>query len=152
SEAVREAYDHHFSLRRLLLPFTVQEYVGNLLFLSARAPIVPATLMQYKQAGEWRFSRSLPRYDEARDVWAGYRAADHAVQSRWEVSRAENSVNLKGLASILALLRAQDAPVLVLILPTNRTFYRYYGLNMAEYDRRYGVIRDKIRALAAGDN
>jgi hypothetical protein len=152
SPAVRDAYDRHFALRRLLLPFTAQEYFGNLLFLRARAPLAPSTLAPYALARERPFSRALPRYDEARGVWASYHASDEAVPSRWEVSRAEESLNLKGLASTLAVLREQEAPVLVLILPTNRAFYRYHGLDMAEYERRYRVIRDRIRALAAADH
>jgi len=152
SEAVREAYDRHFALRRLLFPFTVQEYLGNLLFLQARTLITPSMPMRYARVQERQFSGALPRYDEERGVWADYRASDETVPSRWQVSRAEDSVNLKGLASSLAFLRGQDAPVLVLILPTNRAFYRYHGLDMTEYEHRYRVIRDEIHALAGSDN
>jgi len=74
------------------------------------------------------------------------------MKSRWEVSRVEESLNLKGLASSLAILREQRAPVLLLVLPTNRTFYRNYGLGMAEYDRRYRAIREAIGSFASGRN
>lgn len=51
-------------------------------------------------------------------MWAGYDATDEAVKARWEVSRKEESLNLKGL---------------LLVLPMNRAFYRYHGLDMTEY-------------------
>jgi hypothetical protein len=151
-ERVRRAYDDHFSLRRLLYPFTAQEYMGNLMFLRARAGVTSSAALPSTNPRKWRFSNVLPRYDEVRGVWAEYEAADESVPSRWEVSRVDESLNLKGLASIIRVLREQPAPALLLILPTNRAFYRYHGLDMTEYERRYRAIRDAIRALDDAEN
>jgi hypothetical protein len=152
SNAVRKAYDRHFMLRWLMLPFMVQEYLGNLLFLQVRAPIESSKLKPYAHVRERQFSQVIPRYDEKQNVWIDYRASDEAQPLRWEVSGVDESVNLKGLASTLAVLRRQNVPVLVLILPVNRAFYRYHGLDMMQFERRYRLIRDEIRVLVAGDS
>ncbi len=64
----------------------------------------------------------------------------------------EDALNLKGLAATLAILKDQPAPVLLLMMPVNRTFYEYNGLNMAEFDQRYRQIRQEISELASAKN
>ena len=151
SPEVRDIYDRHFSLRRLLYLATMQEYLGNLFYLffhqfsgepSAQRLRVPA----------YEFDGKLPEYDESKNVWKNIQAPDRFDQSRWLVREPQESVNLKGLASLMGILRKKPAPVLLLVLPVNRKFYEYYDLDMSEFDRRYQALRDRIRYLSRGEN
>jgi hypothetical protein len=151
-EGVKRAYDEHFALKRLLYPVIVQEYLGSLMYLRWRYPFDGSVFSDYLRVRKRVFNGALPRYDEERSVWMAYEAADEAMKSRWEVSRVEESLNFKGLESSVAILREQRGPVLLLVLPTNRTFYRHYGVDMAEYDLRYRAIRNAIASLASTKN
>ena len=151
SEEVLHVYDQHFSLRRLLYPATMQEYLGNLFYLffhqvthqaEARLPRVPA----------YKFNGKLPDYDENKNIWKTMLASDRLDQSRWVVRDPEESVNLKGLASIMTILRDSPAPILLVVLPANRKFYEYHGLDMSEWERSYKIIRKRIQTLARGEN
>ena len=152
SEEVRGVYDEHFALRRALYPATVQEYLGNLIYLSFHQLGVELERPAPLPIPVYRFDGSLPNYDEERNVWAGQQAADRLAKGRWLVNKGEDSANLKGLASIMTILRKEPAPVLLLVLPVNRKFYEYHGLDMAQFDLRYRAIRDEIQALAHGEN
>ena len=122
SPEVREAYNEHFALRRFLYPATVQEYLGNLLYLRFHQPAsvsedkVPLPLPIYK------FDGSLPNYNSEKNVWAGNEAADRFSKDRWRVSLVEGSVNLKGLASIVAILKREPAPGVAVVSPGEQNF------------------------------
>jgi poly-D-alanine transfer protein DltD len=151
STEVKEVYNRHFAMRRLLYPVLVQEYLGNLLYLTfhqpaAEAAQVPVDVLTY------RFNDSVPAYDTEKNVWTGREALDRFSKDRWQVSTVEESVNLKGVASIITILKKEPAPVLVLFLPVNRQFYRHHGLRMEEFDRRYQDIRKTLRKLTEASN
>jgi hypothetical protein len=151
SAEVQEAYDKHFAMRQLLYPVLVQEYLGNLLYLTFHQPAValaevPLHVLTY------RFDGSVPAYDTERNVWAGKEAIDRFSKDRWQVSSIEESVNLKGLTSIVSILKRDPAPLLLLFLPANKRFYRYHGLDIEEFDRRYRDIRNTLQDLAQAGN
>lgn len=151
SNDVRALYEAHFSRWRLLHPLFVQEYLGNLLYLAAhQSSAAPYDGLELP-IQRFRFDGKIPAYDEARAVHRGYVASDQMAQGRWTVRPVDSCLNLKGLASTTAILGLQPAPVLLLILPVNRTFYDYNGLDMDEFDRRYRALRSAIAALAARD-
>lgn len=149
---VRDVYQRHFRARLPLYPMWMQQYLGNLLYLwfhdrqvgQANVPALPVPLFV--------FDGTAPTYDTNRAVPVEYVAADQMARGRWEVSQVEESVNLKALRSSLAILRNQAAPILVVVLPTNRRFYAFNGLDMKEYDRRYEAIRGAIAESAQGPN
>ena len=125
----------------------MQEYLGNLLYLFFhQVSGEPGTLRLRVRAYE--FNGRLPEYDESKNVWKGRVARDRFNKSRWLVSEPEESVNLKGLSSIMAILRHTPVPVLLLVLPVNRKFYEYHKLDMSEFDRRYRAIPQSIVVFA----
>lgn len=148
SPDVRRIYDGHFRRRKFLYPMYVQEYLGNLLYLWFHQTDGSALDSRQVPLQSYRRHAPLPEYDEKQGVHAGQRASDEMAKWRWQVSLADESVNLKGLQSIVTTLQGQDAPVLLLILPTNRTFYAFQGLDMEKFDRRYRDIRAAITSLA----
>jgi hypothetical protein len=154
SKDVKNAYNKHFAYKQALFPFSMQEYLGNLLYLAShqvaikQGPWKNALIPAYK----YKFDGTIPEYDEKRSVWKGYHASDQIAKSRWEVSMEKNSLNLKGLLNIINIVSEQPAPILFIILPTNRNFYQFNGLDMDEYDMRYKDIRSKIRATIKNDN
>lgn len=144
SPEVRSLYGEHSRLRRFLSPFYAQEYLGNLLYLSAHQgarQVFPREVLPIRR---YEFDGVVPEYDRARGVHAGYVASDQRAKARWEVKTVEQCLNLKGLASTVSLLEKQEAPVLLLVLPANRRFYAANGLDMTRYDRRYRALRDSI--------
>lgn len=151
SDDVQQAYDEHFAFKRLMYPVWAQEYLGNLLYLLFHERAAESNRLELPDR-RYEFDGLLPDYDKARSVWAGYRASDQLLKSRWLVKPPEDALNLKGLAATWAILRDQPAPVLLLVMPVNRTFYEYNGLNMAEFDQRLRQIRDKISELASSKN
>ena len=121
----QQAFRAHFLFRFPLYPMWVQKYLGYILFLHFHG-LVPENLTALDlPTPAYRFDGKIPTYDEARGVGAGYIAADQWATARWTVSDADESVNLRGIASSLAMLKDAGAPVLVVILPTNRRFYEY---------------------------
>lgn len=152
SEEVRRLYERHFALKRILYPAMMQEYLGNLLYLRFHQIFANVTHPASLPVRTFQFDGVLPQYDEERSVWTGYKAADQFAKGRWEVKPPEESVNLKGLASTMTILRDEPAPVLLLVLPVNRTFYKHNGLDMAVFDQRYRAIRNEIREMAYSDN
>jgi DltD protein len=152
SPEVQNAYDDHFTLKRLLYPATMQEYLSNLLYLSFHQPVdasqdkVPLPMPVYQ------FSGDLPSYDNEKNVWSGNEAVDRFSKSRWQVHSVEDSVNLKGLAAIVSILKREPAPVLLLFLPVNRSFYKYHDLDMKEFDRRYRDIRNVLQQFSQEGN
>ena len=151
SEEVLHVYDQHFSLRRTLYPATMQEYLGNLFYLLFHQ-VTHQPRAQPLLVPTYEFNGKLPEYDESKNVWKTKLAPDRFNQSRWLVREPEESVNLKGLASIMAILRDSPGPILLMVLPVNRKFYEYHGLDMSEWDRSYKAIRNRIRNLARGEN
>ena len=149
---VLKAYDRHFAFICVLYPVMMQRYLGTLLYLLFHQAASDALRFKHLPDSFYRFNNTLPEYDVKRSVHVGYRASDQMAKNRWLVNTVDNSVNLKGIASIMTILSKQPAPVLFLILPTNRTFYEYNGLDMREYDRRYADIRRRIRALVTSKN
>jgi hypothetical protein len=152
SKEVQQVYDDHFTFKRLLYPAAIQEYLGNLLYLRFHQPAtvskdkVPLPMPVYK------FNGSLPSYDNEKNVWVGNEAVDRFSKSRWQVNSVEESVNLKGLESTVAILKREPAPVLLLFLPANRNFYQYHGLDMQEFDRRYRDIRNVLEKFSQASN
>jgi hypothetical protein len=146
---VRTLYASHFASRRALLPFYAQEYLGNLLYLAFHQAVPPRFSRAELGAPEYEFDGSLPDYDVERGVHSGYQASDQLAKDRWLVKPVEDCLNLQGLASTVAILREQRSPVLLLILPVNRRFYAFNGLDMVEFDRRYEALRGAIRRFEA---
>ena len=144
TEEVRDVYDQHFALRRILYPATAQEYLGNLIYLSFHQPVIDPAQPAPLSIPVYRFNGSLPNYDKEMNVWAGNAAVDRFSKGRWQVNQAQESVNLKGLASILTVLKKKPAPSALLVLPVNRKFYEYHGLDMDEFDSRYRDIRNAL--------
>jgi hypothetical protein len=148
SADVKALYDRHFRSLWPLYPFWLQQYEGNLLYLlshqdppdSPRPPCLPWET--------YAFSGVRPEYDEERAVTVGYVAADQMAKHRWLVNSIEDTVNIKGLASTMNVLDEQPAPTLLVILPMNRTFYQYNGMDMAAFDSTYRQIRERIRSFA----
>jgi hypothetical protein len=151
SPEVRNIYDRHFSLRRLLYLATIQEYLGNLFYLFFHQVSAGPGALQFP-VSTYEFTGKLPEYDEKKNVWRNIQAPDRFDKSRWLVSDPEESVNLKGLASSMRTLRTKSSPILLLVLPVNRKFYEYYGLDMSEFDNKYKAIRNTIKELAKGSN
>jgi hypothetical protein len=147
SADARALYAQHFRSRRFLFPFYAQEYLGNLVYLSFhQSPwrrFSPDSLPIHR----YEFDGRLPDYDRRRAVHAGYRAPDELAKERWNVKPVAECLNLAGLASTAALLANQRAPVLLLVLPINRAFYAFSGLDMAEFERRYRDVRNAIGRL-----
>jgi hypothetical protein len=152
SEDGRAAYEAHFALRRLLYPATAQEYLGNLLYLRFHQRGAGSNEKIPLPTPKYAFDRLLPNYDEERNVWANTAAIDRFAKRRWSVSTADESINLKGLASIVAGIRNDSNPVLLLLLPVNRKFYEYHGLDMAELNGRYRAIRRRLHELSQHSN
>lgn len=152
SDEILGVYDEHFALRRILYPVTIQQYLGNLLYLSFHRSPGEIVHPEHLLAPTYEFDGMLPDYDEARGVHAGYQASDQKAKSRWQVKTVEECLNLKGLASVMAILQEQSVPVLLLVLPMNQTFYMYNGLDMEEYNRRYSAIRRGICAMTTSEN
>jgi hypothetical protein len=140
-------YASHFRLRRVLQPLSMQIYLGNLLYLKFHQSGRPEFPQEFLPINEHRFDGALPAYDPEQGVHAGYRASDRFAKDRWTVKSVRDCANLKGLVSTAAILEKQPAPVLLLVLPANRTFYATNGLNMAEFDRRYQELRREIDRL-----
>lgn len=147
SAGVLEAYDRHFRLRSALYPILQQEYFGDLLYLSghqsASAPFARSSV----PVEVHRFDGRIPVYDEARGVHAGTVVKDVLARNRWDVKSPESCLNLKGLASTMEALRDAPAPVLLLVLPVNLTFYSHYGVDPEDLRRRYGALRGPIGAF-----
>jgi hypothetical protein len=152
SQEVSAAYDRHFRWKKLIWPATIQEYVGNLIYLLFHQASDSNWARQF-HAPVYRFNGELPQYDERRNVWQNRTAADRFDSSRWSVLRPEESLTLKGLASTVANLQDERAPVFLLVLPVNRKFYEYHGVEMADFYNKYSAIRKKIKELStAGAN
>lgn len=152
SEEVREVYEKHFALRRFLYPATVQEYLGNLLYLSFHQPAGDPTRAAPLPMPVYSFDGSIPSYDKEKNIWAGKQAVDRFSKNRWRVHSVEESVNLKGLGSILAILKREPAPVLLLVTPVNQKFYQYHSLDMKEFDQRYQEIRRMLQNFSRAEN
>jgi DltD protein len=142
---VRTLYARHFASRRMLLPLYAQEYLGNLMYLAFHQAAPPRFSLDELGIPEYEFDGSLPDYDVERGVHAGYQASDQLAKDRWLVKPLDDCLNLKGLASTVAILKKERSPVLLLILPVNRRFYAFNGLDMAEFERRYQALRGAIR-------
>jgi hypothetical protein len=142
---VRTLYAQHFESRRMLLPFYAQEYLGNLLYLAFHQTAPPRFSREELGIPEYEFDGSLPDYDVERGVHLGYQASDQLAKDRWLVKPVEDCLNLQGLAGTMAILTKQRSPVLLLVLPVNRRFYAFNGLDMAEFERRYQALRGAIR-------
>lgn len=138
-------YDQHFQHWHALYPVWTQQYLSHLLYLkfhqepkgAPRPPGVPIPT--------YTFDGKRPMYDEHRAVAPGYKASDQLARDRWLVHSADEAVNLKGLAATMAILDEQPAPVLLVILPMNRKYYGYYGMDMDDFEARYAGIRKQIR-------
>jgi hypothetical protein len=146
-EEARQAYQEHFASYFWLHPLYHQQYLGNLLYLQghrAGPEDLPAA-----DFGVQRFDYQgpMPHYDESRNVHRGLVASDRRAPWRWTVSPVDRSRNLMGLRSIVAGLGEDAGPVLLLVLPTNRTFYQYHGLDMDEYQRAHQAQRRVIAGL-----
>jgi hypothetical protein len=152
TEEVRESYNIHFAFRRALYLATVQEYLGNLIYLAFHQPASGVTQTVPLPIPRYRFNGSIPKYDEAKNVWLDVQAVDRFEKSRWRVTKVAESVNVKGLASSMRILAEERAPVLLLILPVNRRFYEYHRLDMEEFDSRYRDIRRVLYAMAQDEN
>lgn len=146
-DEARALYARHFRLERFLLPFFAQVYLGNLLYLrfhqNGRPPFDSASLPIHR----YRFDGTLPEYDPEQAVHSGYSASDRFAKGRWAVKSVQDCLNLTGLVSTASILENQPAPVLLLVLPINRTFYAYNRLDMPKVDREYGEIRRAIGRL-----
>jgi DltD protein len=152
SKEVQQAYDGHFMLKRLLYPATIQEYLSNLLYLRFHQPAAVAQDKVLLRMPVYKFNGSLPSYDNEKNVWPGEEAPDRFSKSRWQVNSVEESVNLKGLASIITILEREPAPVLLLFLPANRNFYQYHDLDVEEIDRKYRDIRNVLQKFSRAEN
>ena len=152
TKEARESYDTHFAFRRALYLATVQEYTGNLIYLAFHQPASGTMQPVSLPVPRYRFNGSLPKYDEAKNVWLDMQAVDRFEKTRWRVNEVADSVNLKGLASSMRILAEELAPVLLLILPVNRRFYEYYQSDMEEFDSRYRDIRKVLHEMAKGQN
>lgn len=144
SHDVRSLYRNHFRLRQFLLPFYVQEYLGNLLYLAFHQAPRREFSLDVLPTNRYRFNGVVPPYDRKMGVHAGYVAPDQLAKARWRVKTTEECRNLKGLASTVSILEKREPPVLLLVLPTNRRFYAANGMDMREYDERYRAIRGAI--------
>jgi DltD protein len=152
TEEVQESYDTHFGFRRALYPATIQEYVGNLIYLAFHQSPLETVEPVPLRASRYHFKGALPKYDERKNVWLDVQAVDRFEKTRWRVNEVAESVNLKGLASSMRILAEEPAPLLLLILPVNRRFYEYHQLNMEEFDSRYRDIRKVLHAMGQGQN
>ena len=152
SEQVVDAYDAHFTGRAYFDPMWMQQYLGHLFYLSWRRDTsdIPKAVRFPREI--FTFDHLIPAYDERRGVHKLYRASDRWAKGRWRVKPVADCINLKGIVNSLTILRKQPAPILVLILPMNRTYYAYHGLNMKVLDQRYRQIRDEIRSLVDAPN
>lgn len=152
SKEVSAAYDRHFWWKKLILPATIQEYLGNLFYLLFHQAVEDSQAREF-QAPVYRFNGQLPEYDERRNVWRDSMAPDRFDSNRWTVLAPEEALTIRGLTSIVENLRDERVPVLLLVLPVNRKFYEYHGLEMADFDNKYRAIRKKIKELStAGKN
>jgi hypothetical protein len=147
SPEVRKRYSRHFGLERALWPLTAQEYFGNLAYLAFHQVAQPVFDRRSLPIGHYEFDGVLPEYDRKRGVHTDFHAADQYAKGRWNVKTVEDCNNLAGLRSAAANLANQAAPSMLLVLPVNRRFYEFNGLDMAEFDRRYAAIREEIRRL-----
>lgn len=149
---VQDLYEDHFANRRWFAPLTAQRYLGSLLFLRCNQPNPLAPPPGIDKERKWTFDGHKPEYDIDRNVQKGYRAPDRMSKNRWAVKLADECVNLAGLTSIMTTLADQQQPILLVILPTNRAYYAYNGLDMEEYDQRYSKLREAIRTHAQTSN
>ncbi len=152
TEGVLIAYRRHFGLRRLLYPFQFQEYLVGMLYLSFHQSPTRASELSELPILFFEFDGEVPEYDEARAVHVGYRASDELAKGRWEVKTIKECVCLEGLEASVQILKTQEAPVLLLLLPINRTFYAHGGLDMEVFDSRISRIRDKIKGYRTDGN
>ena len=151
SPDVIDAYERHYALKKSLWLATAQEYLGNLLYLYFHQ-VSDSSASRVFGVPEYTFTNELPAYDESRNVWRGWGAPDRFEKARWLVNKPEDSLNLKGLASIMSVLRDNPVPIVFIMYPVNRKFYEYHGLDMAEFDAKYRAIRTRIRELAQTNN
>jgi hypothetical protein len=151
TQDVLNAYGKYFAFRLPLYPLWMQQYLGNLMFLNFSCRTVAVRLPDNLPVRLYRFEGTKQPYDDDRNVPVGYVAADQSAKWRWDVSVAEESLNLKGIRCSIDILGRQGSPVLLLFLPINRQFYAYNGLDMAEYDRRFGQIRAEIKLATRAD-
>ena len=149
SPEARAAYARHFQLQRALLPLYAQEYLGNLLYLVFHQDRGYGFDSESLPVPRYKFDGTIPEYDQ-RGVHVDSHALD--TKSRWEVKRVPDSLNLKGLESIVASLENQPAPVLLLVLPVNRRFYESSGVAMPQYDERYRELRRAISSLQSSEH
>jgi hypothetical protein len=148
SPDVRERYARHFGLERALWPLTAQEYFANLAYLVFHQVERPAFARGSLPIGHYKFDGVIPEYDRKRGVHTDFHAADQYAKGRWNVKTVEDCNNLAGLRSAANNLARQAAPSMLLVLPVNRRFYEFNGLDMAEFDQRYAAIREEIGRLA----
>lgn len=146
TDEVNSAYAAHFSHNRLIEPIWLQEYAGNLMYLYCHRaePELPDMPLE---TPTYRFDGTIPPYDRARNIHEGHESIDRFDTKRWEVVLPGESVNLKGLRNSWAILKRRSAPVLRIILPMNRKYYAAHGMDMEEFDRRFALIRDEVRAM-----
>jgi len=149
---VRRIYNSTFAEKRFLWPFWMQEYLGNLLYLNFHQADVAQLNVCTPPIPVYVFDGKIPEYDRIRAVPPGYVPPDQLAKGRWAVNDADQSDNLAGLDCSLEMLKREQVPVLVIVLPTNRLFYAANGLDMNEYSRKYHLIRDRIATAATGDH
>jgi hypothetical protein len=147
SAEVRTIFDRHFRLRNILYPIYMQEHLGNLLYLHFHRAPRDVTTRRTVPVETYRFDGTIPDYDVEQGVHVGVSTIDRIAKGRWTVKRPHESINLKGLRNTVRVLRDQPAPILLAVLPVNRTFYAYHGLDMEEFDRRNRELRDAIMSF-----
>ena len=152
SKEVQMEYSKHFSLRNIFYPVAMQEYLGNLIYLNFHQASNEIVRSEHLLVPSYEDKGWVPEYDKTRCVWQGYHPSDQIAKDRWKVKEVENCINLKGLASITENLRNDPTPVLLVILPMNRQFYEQNGLDMSEYNRRFGLIRNEIKNMTQSKN
>ena len=129
-----EALQEHLRPYRRLLPFTFQAHLAHRLYLWANRS--PVTLeVPEDEPGECVSRTATSRYDATRNVHSDYQPRDWFVKSHWQMMPPEESVNLRGVTSIIEMWRQTNAPLLLLVLPPNRAFYASQGIDMEKYDR-----------------
>lgn len=146
-EDVRDLFEDHYANRRWLMPITSQKHLGGLWFLNFNQPNPLAPAPDGMANDRYEYNGKLPNYDDARNVWKGYHPRDEMQKSRWEVRKVEECLNLIGLRSIVNSAEACNAPMMVIVMPTNKPYYKASGLDMDRYEERYTKIREAIKAL-----
>lgn len=152
SPEVCRLYDSHFRTSATLTPMWLEEYLSNLLYLHFHQDPSDSRKPQHLPLPSYSYEGVRPSYDQERNVHSGYHSSDELAKGRWLVKAPKDCINLAGLASTMPILHRQGVPILVLILPPNRRYYAFYGLDMELYDENYAGLRDEITRIVSGDN